>query len=50
LEIVFVTKFYWSVKDIDETDMESMIDFINRFGSQGGSKPRKAYCDEVDWL
>jgi hemerythrin-like domain-containing protein len=49
LEIIFIKNFNWSLRDIDETDVESMIDFINRFGNQGAPKVRKVFCDQIDF-
>lgn len=50
-EIVLVKHLGWSLYDIDNTDIESLIDFANRLLAPGSStKTRKAYCDEVDWL
>lgn len=45
--------FSWSLRDIDETDIETLLIFVARFGQTGG-KPQAekpaAYCDQVDWL
>jgi len=49
MEIVLVKQFGWSLRDIDETDIESMIDFITRFGGQSEPKVRRVYCDQVDF-
>lgn len=40
-----VKAFGWSLRDIDETEIESLMDFINRL-----TWKRNAYCDEVDFL
>jgi hypothetical protein len=53
LEISLVRAFNWSLHDIDETAVESLLPFVGRFGKQKGSPPaakRTAYADEVDWL
>jgi transketolase N-terminal domain/subunit len=52
LEILLAKNFGWSLYEIDNTDVESLIDFINRISATGG-KPnlsKQAFCDEVDWL
>ena len=38
----------WSLRDIDETDIESLIPFVFRMAGTGTID--KAYCDQVDWL
>lgn len=45
----------WSLYDIDQTDSESLLAFINRFaetegGESGPAISHKTYCDQVDWL
>lgn len=52
MEISLVKAFTWSLKDIDETDIESLIPFMLRFsgGDGGGVSPNVVYCDQVDWL
>ncbi len=54
LEISLVRAFGWSLHDIDETAVESLLPFVGRFGKQkekGTPAPRRtAYADEVDWL
>ena len=53
LEITLVQAFGWSLRDIDETDIESLLPFVARIGKQksaAGGKSEEAYCDEVNWL
>jgi hypothetical protein len=51
LEISLVKTFGWSLRDIDETDIESLLPFVFRLsGKDKGKVSDKAYCDEVDWL
>ena len=52
LEIALVKVFGWSLNDIDETDIESLLPFIKRLtdDDRPGSKQKKVYCDEVDFL
>jgi hypothetical protein len=55
LEIALAKAFGWSLWEIDETDVESLVGFINRFTDTQGktiqaSGPRKTFCDQVDWL
>jgi len=45
----------WSLVDIDNTDIESLIPFMFRYPSWKGENKtkatrRKAYADEVSWL
>lgn len=47
--------FGWSLRDIDDTDIESLLPFINRMSAQGGqgspgTGQKKVYADEVDFL
>jgi len=49
MEISLIKAFGWDLHSIDETDIESLLPFVNRFagvGSEPKSK-RKAYIDEV---
>lgn len=56
LEIALAKAFGWSLWEIDETDIESVIGFIHRFTDtdgqriRNGSTDRKKYCDQVSWL
>ena len=58
LEVSLVKTFGWSLRDIDETDVESLLDFVGRLtekqgiGDAGGytGRGKRAYCDTVDWL
>ncbi len=54
LEISLVKAFGWSLEDIDETDIDSLIPFLMRFNeSEGGERPiktKKVYVDQVSWL
>jgi hypothetical protein len=48
-----VNAFHWSIKEIDETDMESLIAFVlhfPRWKQDGGKREQKTYCDQADWL
>ena len=50
LEVSLVKAFGWSLKDIDETDVESLIAFLGRMTGQSAGSQRKAFCDEVSFL
>ncbi len=54
IEVELVKNFGWSLKDIDETDIESLIPFVFRAaksaGTPAGTQARMAYCDQVSWL
>lgn len=54
LEITLVEAFNWSLKDIDDTDIETLLPFVMRFGNRGTANGEQAaqtkYCDEVSWL
>jgi hypothetical protein len=57
LEISLVKAFGWSLRDIDETDIESLLPFIFRLtagpsepGASGRPTKKTAYCDQVSWL
>lgn len=46
-----VQRLNWSLKEIDETDCQSIFDFIFRLSHrQENGGRRKAYCDEVEFL
>jgi len=56
VEIALAKNFYWSLHDIDRTDIASMIPFVMRLtreseekpGTSGKPKTRRVYCDQVD--
>lgn len=48
LEISLVRAFGWSLRDIDETDIETLLPFI--FRATGRSRVRRIYADQVSWL
>ena len=49
MEIALVKTMGWSLRDIDETDIESLIPFVFRMaGTDIGSS--QVYCDQVEWL
>ncbi len=52
MEIDLVKAFNWSLRDIDETDIESLLPFVARLtGGKMLDEPMPTvYCDEVDWL
>ena len=64
LEIALTRSLGWSLWEIEETDVESLLGFVNRLTEtcspaavQGKTPsvirsqgPRKTYCDRVDWL
>jgi hypothetical protein len=49
LEISLVRAFGWSLHDIDETAVESLLPFVGRFARKPEVR-KTAYADEVDWL
>lgn len=48
LEISLVNRFDWSLRDIDNTDVESLLPFLARLN--GGASESMVYIDQVDWL
>jgi hypothetical protein len=53
MERLLVENFHWSLCDIDNTDAESMFDFIGSYNKgrpAPAGAPRIAYCDEVPWM
>lgn len=50
LEIALVRAFGWSLRDIDETYIDSLLPFVRRITEEGQDGQRLAYADEVDWL
>ncbi|MCI0552554.1 MAG: hypothetical protein L0287_16510 [Anaerolineae bacterium] len=47
-------RFHWSLYDIDETDIESLIPFVFEYARWKAGNiatgRRQMYADEVDWL
>lgn len=43
MEVLLVKKLGWSLKDIDETDIESLMPFIAKF-----TKKKKVFIDQLD--
>lgn len=55
LEILLVRSLGWSVADIDRTDTESLLAFIDRFAETDGGEnipkaAKRIYCDQADFL
>jgi len=46
--------FHWSLHDIDETDIESLIPFVFEYpawkAKQKTTSGRKVYADQANWL
>jgi hypothetical protein len=42
----------WNLRDIDETDIESLLPFVFRLAGTGAKagESKQIYCDQVDWL
>jgi hypothetical protein len=50
-EYQLVKAFGWSLHDIDETDVDSLVSFVYGMMAKNPSFARKqAFCDQVDWL
>ena len=57
LEISLVERWGWSLRDIDETDIESLLPFIYRFAATTGKdgKPKakapgkKTFIDQINF-
>jgi hypothetical protein len=51
---MIVDMFHWSLYDIDNTDMDSLLTFIIHYPhwkeKQTHGAPKKVYADQVDWL
>jgi hypothetical protein len=54
LEIALVERFDWSLRDIDETNVESLLPFIFRLNYKdrkgGKTGKRTVAADQVSWL
>lgn len=56
LEIAMVKAFAWSLRDMDETDIETLLPFVFRWTATEAGDDKKAvqarrvYCDQVNWL
>ncbi|MDD5367457.1 MAG: hypothetical protein PHQ40_00365 [Anaerolineaceae bacterium] len=49
IEITLVKAFNWSLKDIDDTDIESLLPFLMKLSGVSGTA-QSVYCDQVDWM
>lgn len=52
LEIALVRAFGWSLYEIDRTDIESLLPFVQRLtdgGEMSKTRPR-VYCDQIEGL
>jgi hypothetical protein len=52
---MIVDLFHWSLWDIDNTDMESLLTFIIHYPhwkdkQTRGTLNKEVYADQVDWL
>jgi hypothetical protein len=50
LEIALVKQFGWSLRDIDETDFESLLSFVFQLSGQKDTGSQTKFCDQVDFL
>lgn len=55
LEVELVKVFGWSLRDIDETDITSLVGFLGGLNPESESETqtrgkKMVYCDEVSWL
>ena len=53
LECSIVDMFHWSLHDIDETDIESLIPFVMEYPAwkakqKAGEGKRELYIDDID--
>lgn len=50
LEISLVRAYGWSLQDIDETDIETLLPYIRRLNERPGEQEQLTTCDKVPWL
>jgi len=56
MECSILDRFPWSLRELDETDIESLIPFVFRFPEWkaeqrgGGKREEQLYADQADWL
>ena len=50
MEHAIVQRWSWSLRELDETDIESLLPFVFYKPGETGSSVKESYCDEVDWL
>src|SRR4030042_3108748 len=52
MEVSLVKSFGWSLHEIDETNIESLMPFVRSFaGTRNDVKEKKkVHCDQVSWL
>lgn len=48
LTVTLVKAFGWSLRELDDTDIETLMPFVGHFA--GARARNKVYCDEVNWL
>jgi len=52
---MLVEMFHWSLREIDGTDIESLLPFVFHFphwkkNGAAGSGTKQLFADQVDWL
>lgn len=53
---MIIELFHWSLKDIDETDMESLLQFVTYYPRwkdkqpASGKKEKEVFADQVNWM
>ncbi|OGO26424.1 MAG: hypothetical protein A2136_05460 [Chloroflexi bacterium RBG_16_54_11] len=52
LDITLIKFFGWSLRDIDETDVDSLRSILSRFAGSTSKEPARKLkkCDQVGWL
>ena len=50
VERMLIKNFQWNLHDLDQTDVESLIDFITGFSHPDSPKTNRVYCDQVSFL
>lgn len=52
LECMLVDLFHWSLRDIDDTDIETLIPFVFRYPAYKkrakGGRQKEVYADQVE--
>jgi hypothetical protein len=50
LEQALVQRYGWSLRELDLTDIESLLPFVFYQGRTAAAPKKITYCDQVDFL
>jgi hypothetical protein len=50
MERILIEKLGWSLYEMDMTDIESLIPFIQHLSGGSKTPEREVFVDQVDWI